>query len=62
MRNDQPITGWGVVRLSPWRLAAICTSETEALERQRELGPDYIVRFGVGFGRSSDFFWETLND
>ena len=54
--------GWGVIRVSPWRLAGIFESEAKATARQIKLGPTYIVRFGVGFAHSSDFFWDVSGD
>ena len=55
-------TGWGVVRVSPWRLPAIFDSEADAPECQQQLGKDNIVRFGTGFPRSSEFPWDAMND
>lgn len=41
-----------------WHLAGIFETQAEALRRMKELSPSYIVRFGSGFPRSHDFFWE----
>lgn len=56
--HEKGIAGWGVVRVQPWHLAGIFETQAEALRRMKELSPSYIVRFGSGFPRSHDFFWE----
>lgn len=59
--SEKQVAGWGVVRVYPWRLAGIFETQAEALERMEQLSPAYVVRFGDGFPRSGDFFWDAID-
>ncbi|HEY7797218.1 MAG TPA: hypothetical protein VIA80_00520 [Hyphomonadaceae bacterium] len=62
---DMPIkmvSGWGVIRLHPWRLAGIHPTELEAEQHRRRLGPAFIVRHGDGCRRTGDFFWASRDE
>lgn len=59
MFKERPRSGWGVVRVKPWRLAGIYPTRKEAEERRARLGDDYVVRFGDGWTWSDDFFWDS---
>ena len=62
MPSDERVTGWGVIQVHPWHLAGIFPTQAEAVARKAELTPGYIVRFGVGFPKSGDFFWDSRSD
>jgi hypothetical protein len=59
---DTKVSGWGVIRIKPWHLAGVFPTQAEAVKRMDQLGSDYIVRFGDGFRRSGDFFWDSAAD
>jgi hypothetical protein len=59
---DKKVSGWGVIRIKPWHLAGIFSTQIEAVKRMDELGSEYIVRFGDGFTRTGDFLWASTDD
>lgn len=56
------VSGWGVVRVHPWRLAGIYPTQAEADRRRNKLGGRYIVRHGDGFPQTGDFFWASQDE
>lgn len=40
------ISGWGVVRLSPWDFAGLHSTSEPAEESAAEMGGDYVVKYG----------------
>jgi hypothetical protein len=59
---EKMVSGWGVVRLHPWRLAGIYPTQIEADGRRAALGQSFIVRYGDGCRRSGDFFWASRDE
>lgn len=55
--KEPTITGWGVVRETPWHLVGIFETEEEALVALAECGDDYEVGYGEGRAGSDDFIW-----
>jgi hypothetical protein len=50
-------TGWAVLRPATWKFVALFPSKEAAEERARELGPDYVVKFGEYRVGSDDFIY-----
>ena len=47
--------GWGVVRQSPFHLAAVFPEKNLAEAKAEELGPEYAVQYGANPAGSNDF-------
>jgi hypothetical protein len=55
--NGTTLTGWGVVRGSPWHFAGIFPTKDEADAKATEMGDGYEVHFGENREGSDDFIW-----
>lgn len=44
--DDRVQPGWGVFRQAPYDLAGVFDSREEAEAKAREVGGDYLVRYG----------------
>jgi hypothetical protein len=49
------VQGWGVYRMSPWSLFAICSTKEKAEQLLEHAGEDYSVSFGSHRLGSDDF-------
>lgn len=56
------IEGWGVMRLHPWRLVGIFQDRALADARAARMGPQFIVRYGEGWGGSDRFVVSEMQD
>ena len=57
--KEQTVAGWGVVRRSPWHLAAVFLRRDHAEACAKELGPGYEAHFGERRAGSDEFVWTT---
>jgi hypothetical protein len=57
--SGKTISGWGVVRNSPWHFAGIFETESEAKARAAELGEGYEVHYGDNREGTDDFIWTS---
>ncbi len=55
-------TGWGVVRLVPWRVLGIFKTSAEAHVRCLEAGRNFEVHFGKGDHDANVFTWHDRED
>lgn len=49
------VTGWGVYRLAPWHLFAVCASRAEAEATKEDAGNEYVAAYGSHRVGSDDF-------
>lgn len=52
------ISGWGVVRLSPWHFAGLHSTSEPAEECAAEMGRDYVVKYGDHRVGSGEFVFD----
>lgn len=53
--GDMLRNGWGVLRLRPWHLAGVFASSVDAESLARNLGPDYVIKYGEHAPGSAEF-------
>lgn len=53
------LTGWGVVRNSPWHFEGLHASQEEAEARAAELGSAYEVHYGENQEGTDNFIWTS---
>lgn len=54
--------GWGVLRLKPWHLAGVFASSADAENLARNLGRNYVVKYGDHVAGSRDFAFVETQD
>jgi hypothetical protein len=60
-KRDVTISGFGVIKKTPWHLAGVFHTKTEAEKKAAELGPDYEVQYGENRKDLNDFISLRLN-
>lgn len=55
------LTGWGVVRPSPWHFIGIYETNEIAMAVAAELGTEYEVHFGDNREGTDDFVWSNCS-
>jgi hypothetical protein len=58
--EGKTVSGWGVVRFSPWHFAGIFAKKEDAEARARDLGEGYEVKWGENREGSDDFVSVTV--
>lgn len=53
--NESWISGWGVVRLTPWHFAGLFQTAEPAESKAVEMGAGYVVKYGEQRVGSDEF-------
>jgi hypothetical protein len=57
--EGKTLTGWGVIRNSPWHFVGIFPTQEGAECKAQEMGVGYIAVYGENREGSDDFVWSV---
>ena len=60
--EGETVNGWGVVRNAPWHFVGMYPTREAAEAKAREMGNDYVARYGINRSGTNNFIWTTLEN
>ena len=60
--EGETLRGWGVVRSAPWHFLGLYPDRTIADAAAKEVGSDYIVRYGDNQAGTDNFLWSNSDN